>query len=290
MALRCPKCGKPFSITPAVLAPADASITASPSTLPPAAPAPLGDAQQQQPKQQQSAPAVKKAVYWWGGAIAASVALAGSLSLCCCLVWAFSPQNSGVTKGAAEKPKNAPDAPEKNAVASKIETPIEAPQKKGPLADDQAALEAELPQTLTARYQGRDAKSWAMDFFDLDLNRYYDAVFALRQIGKESLRFIAKGTKHKDPQMRLRSVALLLAMPEAVKDYKGVFLPLLTELLQDKGGWEIRKNAAYCLTNCGFKEALPAMRKAHERAAEGTEKDTFRRVIELLEKGQQVKI
>jgi hypothetical protein len=107
--LRCPKCGKPFSLMPAVLAPVDASITPPQSTLPPAAPAPLGYTQQQQPKQQQSAPAVKKAVYWWGGAIAASVALAGSLSLCCCLGWVLLPQSGDPEQKSGAPTKNPPE-------------------------------------------------------------------------------------------------------------------------------------------------------------------------------------
>jgi len=139
----------------------------------------------------------------------------------------------------------------------------------------------QLPQTLSVRYQGRDAESWSGDLFDADFSVSRQGAFALNQIGKEGLRFMVLGMKSDRFHVRYYSVNYLNY--QAAKQYRDVFIPQLTSLLDDDAPG-VREFAAVTFLHCGFKEGLPAMRKACEKEKEDNIRASMARFITELEK------
>lgn len=140
--------------------------------------------------------------------------------------------------------------------------------------------ESKLPQTLTQKYQGRDAESWAADLYDREHVRSQKAAIGLSQIGPEGLRFFVKGMKHDVNHVRSNSTSFLPF--KSAKEYKEVFLPLLVELLADSSE-NVRYQAASKIVLCNFKEALPDLRKAEEKETHDKLKIDLGKYIKELE-------
>jgi hypothetical protein len=141
--------------------------------------------------------------------------------------------------------------------------------------------ESRLPQTVTVRYQGRDAQSWARDLMDADYIVSRQGAIALQQIGREGLRFVVQGMKSERESIRFNSVNLLDY--GSAKQYKDVFLPLLTNLLEDESG-RVRQFAAVAFLDCAFKEGIDAMKKAHDREKDPMVKADIGRYLQDLTK------
>lgn len=156
------------------------------------------------------------------------------------------------------------------------------PEKPSAVVEKKPSPGSQLPQTLAVRYQGRDSASWSKDLFDADPSVSQQGGLALEKIGKEGLRFMVQGMKSDLAHVRFNSVNLLNY--EAVKQYKNVFIPQLTSLLDDESPG-VRQFAAVAFLHCGFKEGLPAMRNAHDKEKEaGTKADIARYIAELEKK------
>jgi hypothetical protein len=132
---------------------------------------------------------------------------------------------------------------------------------KGKVADV-----ARLPQTLTIRYNGRDAESWGRSLLDINDPESSSGGEALSQIGKEGLRFFARGLQHENAVVLRNSLYWFNnnynVNGGGVRGYEDVFIPLLIPLLKHQDA-EVRRLATQWLIQwrAAFKEGFSGLSK-----------------------------
>lgn len=149
----------------------------------------------------------------------------------------------------------------------------EHPAPKDPLA--------ELPQTLDLKYEGRNAEFWGEKLLDASDDVSNHAGAALQQLRGEGLRFLVKGMKSEIEHVQYHSVHSLDY--ESAKKYPSVMVPMLTALLESKNP-RPRLHAAAAIGQCGFRECLPALKKAADKEQDERVKGAMKYAVGSLEK------